>query len=47
MHGFDITAWLEDRSGAAHLAAETARWVRDAQTVTGILTAPLGAPRPA
>jgi transcriptional regulator len=85
MHGFEITCWLEDRSGGAldvedsalyqalhrmearghvaadwgvtgnnrraryyrvtdagraHLAAETDRWVRYAQTVTGILTAP-------
>jgi transcriptional regulator len=92
MHGFEITCWLEDRSGGAlgvddsalyqalhrlearghvaadwgvtannrraryyrlteagteHLSAETARWVRYAETVTGILTAPLGAPRPA
>jgi transcriptional regulator len=92
MHGFEITTWLEDRSGGAlgvddsalyqalhrlearghaaadwgvtannrraryyrlteagraHLAAETARWVRYAETVTGILTAPLGAPRTA
>ena len=30
--------------GRAHLAAETAQWVRYAETVTGILTA---APRPA
>ena len=89
MHGFEITQWLEARSGGAlgvqdsalyqalhrlearglaradwgvtannqraryytltaagraHLAAETARWVRYAETVTGILTA---APRPA
>ena len=89
MHGFEITAWLEARSGGAlgvqdsalyqalhrlearglaaadwgvtannqraryyrltdagraHLAAETAQWVRYAATVTGILTA---APRPA
>ena len=89
MHGFEITAWLEGRSGGAlgvqdsalyqalhrlearglaaadwgvtannqraryyrltdagraHLAAETAQWVRYAETVTGILTA---APRPA
>jgi transcriptional regulator len=84
MHGFEITAWLEERSGGslgiddsalyqalhrmeergliaaewgvtennrraryyaittagrAHLRAETARWVRYAETVTGILTA--------
>jgi PadR family transcriptional regulator PadR len=84
MHGFEITTWLEDRSGGAlavedsalyqalhrmeerglvaaqwgitannrraryyevteagraHLRAETARWVRYAETVTGILTA--------
>ncbi|MFN2567651.1 MAG: PadR family transcriptional regulator [Gemmatimonadaceae bacterium] len=84
MHGFEITTWLEDRSGGAlavedsalyqalhrmeerglvtaewgitqnnrraryyqmtelgraHLRAETTRWVRYAQTVTGILTA--------
>ena len=84
MHGFEITAWLEGRSGGAlgvqdsalyqalhrlearglaaadwgvtannqrarysrltdagraHLAAETAQWVRYAATVTGILTA--------
>ncbi len=83
MHGFEITRWLEERSGGtigiqdsalyqalyrleergltladwgvtgknqraryyrltdagrAHLAAETAQWVRYAQTVTGILT---------
>ena len=89
MHGFEITTWLEARSGGAlgvqdsalyqalhrleargltqaewgvtannqraryyrltkagkaHLAAETAQWVRYAETVTGILTA---APRPA
>ena len=89
MHGFEITTWLESRSGGAigvqdsalyqalhrlearglvaaewgvtannqraryyqltdagraHLAAETAQWVRYAETVTGILTA---APRPA
>jgi transcriptional regulator len=31
-------------AGRAHLTAETARWVRYASTVTGILTA---APRPA
>jgi transcriptional regulator len=31
-------------AGRAHLAAETSRWVRYAETVTGILTA---APRPA
>ncbi len=30
-------------AGAAHLAAATARWVRYAETVTGILTAPLRA----
>lgn len=85
MHGFEITTWLEGRSGGAlgvqdsalyqalhrlearglaraawgvtannqraryyqltdagraHLAAETDRWVRYAQTVTGVLTAP-------
>ena len=85
MHGFEITTWLEERSGGtlgigdsalyqalhrmeerglitaewgvtanrqraryyratkagrAHLAAETAQWVRYAETVTGILTAP-------
>jgi len=84
MHGFEITTWLEDRSGGmlavedsalyqalhrmeerglvaaqwgitvnnrraryyevteagrAHLRAETTRWVRYAETVTGILTA--------
>jgi len=84
MHGFEITAWLEARSGGAlgvqdsalyqalhrleerglaaadwgitannqraryyrltragraHLAAQTAQWVRYAETVTGILTA--------
>jgi transcriptional regulator len=89
MHGFEITTWLEGRSGGAlgvqdsalyqalhrlearglaaadwgvtannqraryyrltdagraHLAAETAQWVRYAETVTGILTA---APGPA
>ena len=89
MHGFEITAWLEARSGGAlgvqdsalyqalhrlearglaaaewgvtpnnqraryyrltdagraHLAAETAQWVRYAETVTGILTS---APQPA
>ena len=89
MHGFEITTWLEARSGGAlgvqdsalyqalhrlearglaaadwgvtannqraryyrltdagraHLAAETAQWVRYAETVTGILTAP---PQPA
>jgi transcriptional regulator len=89
MHGFEITAWLEARSGGAlgvqdsalyqalhrlearglaaadwgvtannqraryyrltgagraHLAAETAQWVRYAETVTGILTT---APGPA
>ena len=89
MHGFEITAWLEGRSGGAlgvqdsalyqalhrlearglaaaewgvtannqraryyrltdagreHLAAETALWVRYAETVTGILTS---APPPA
>ena len=32
------------KAGKAHLAAETAQWVRYAETVTGILTA---APRPA
>ena len=31
-------------AGRAHLAAETAQWVRYAETVTGILTAP---PQPA
>ena len=85
MHGFEITTWLEARSGGAlgigdsalyqalhrmeerglitaewgvtennqraryyratkpgraHLAAETAQWVRYAETVTDILTAP-------
>jgi PadR family transcriptional regulator, regulatory protein PadR len=85
MHGFEITQWLEGRSGGAigvqdsalyqalhrlearglaraewgvtannqraryyrltdagreHLAAETAQWVRYAETVTGILTDP-------
>ena len=89
MHGFEITSWLEARSGGtldvqdsalyqalhrleargltkaewgvtannqraryyrltpagrAHLSAETAQWVRYAETVTDILTA---APRPA
>jgi PadR family transcriptional regulator, regulatory protein PadR len=89
MHGFEITSWLEARSGGAlgvqdsamyqalhrlearghvaaewgvtannqraryyrvtragraHLAAETAQWLRYAETVTGILTA---APGPA
>ncbi len=89
MHGFEITCWLEERSGGdleltdsalyqalyrmeerglveaewgvtennrraryyritpsgkAHLTAETAKFLRYAQTVTGILTA---APRPA
>ncbi len=89
MHGFEITSWLEARSGGAlgvqdsalyqalhrlearglaaaewgvtannqraryyrltpagraHLTAETAQWMRYAETVTGILTA---APRPA
>jgi transcriptional regulator len=89
MHGFEITTWLEGRSGGAlgvqdsalyqalhrlearglaaadwgvtannqraryyrlteagraHLVAETAQWVRYAETVTGILTA---APGPA
>jgi PadR family transcriptional regulator PadR len=84
MHGFEITTWLEDRSGGtlavedsalyqalhrmeerglvaaqwgvtannrraryyevtnagrAHLRAETTKWVRYAETVTGILTA--------
>ena len=84
MHGFEITTWLEDRSGGTlavedsalyqalhrmeerglvaaqwgvtannrraryyevteagrvHLRAETTRWVRYAETVTGILTA--------
>ena len=88
MHGFEITSWLETRSGGAlgvqdsalyqalhrlearglaaaewgvtannqraryygltdagraHLASETAQWVRYAATVTGILTAPPGA----
>lgn len=88
MHGFEITAWLEERSGGAlgvqdsalyqalhrleergltaaewgvtpnnqraryyeltragraHLTAETAQWVRYADTVTGILTAAQGA----
>ena len=83
MHGFEITSWIETRSGGrlgiqdsalyqalhrleargrvtaawgvtennqraryyrltaagrAHLAAETARWLRYAETVTGILT---------
>lgn len=33
-------------TGRAHLTAETERWVRYADTVTGILTAP-PAPRPA
>ena len=87
MHGFEITQWLEGRSGGAlgvqdsalyqalhrlearglaaaewgvtannqraryyrltdagraHLAAETAQWVRYAETVTGILTAAAG-----
>ena len=87
MHGFEITAWLEARSGGAlgvqdsalyqalhrlearglaaaewgvtannqraryyrltaagraHLAAETAQWVRYAETVTGILTTAAG-----
>ena len=87
MHGFEVTSWLEDRSGGslaiqdsalyqalhrleergwvtaewgvtennqraryyrlteagrAHLAAETAQWVRYAKTVTGILTAASG-----
>ena len=86
MHGFEITTWLEDRSGGelgvqdsalyqalhrlearglaqatwgvtennqraryyqltvagqAHLVAETATWVRYAEIVTGILTAPV------
>ena len=86
MHGFEITAWLEERSGGAlgvqdsalyqalhrleargyvtadwgvtannqraryyrltaagraHLAAETATWLRYAKTVTGILTTDL------
>ena len=89
MHGFEITSWLEERSGGAlgvqdsalyqalhrmearglvaaewgvtannqraryyrvsdagraHLTAETAQWVRYADTVTGILT---GAPHAA
>ncbi len=88
MHGFEITAWLEDRSGGAldvddsalyqalhrmeerglveaewgvtennrraryyrmtaagraHLRAETVRWLRYAETVSGILTAPRSA----
>ena len=88
MHGFEITAWLEGRSGGAlgvqdsalyqalhrlearalvaadwgvtannqraryyrlttagraHLAAETAQWVRYAETVTDILTTAPGA----
>ncbi len=88
MHGFEVTTWLERRSGGAvgvqdsalyqalhrlearglaaaewgvtannqraryyrlteagtaHLAAETARWVRYAEAVTGILTAPASA----
>ena len=30
------------KAGRAHLAAETAHWVRYAATVTGILTAPAG-----
>ena len=87
MHGFEVTAWLETRSGGAlavqdsalyqalhrleergwvsadwgvtennqraryyritkagraHLAAETTQWVRYADTVTEILTAPAG-----
>ena len=87
MHGFEVTSWLEARSGGslavqdsalyqalhrleergwvtaewgvttnnqraryyrltkegrAHLAAETAQWVRYAKTVTGILTATSG-----
>lgn len=87
MHGFEITSWLEGRSGGtigvqdsalyqalhrlearglaaadwgvtannqraryyrltdagrAHLAAETAQWVRYAETVTGILTTAAG-----
>ena len=87
MHGFEITAWLEARSGGAlgvqdsalyqalhrlearglvaaawgvtannqraryyrptaagraHLAAETAQWIRYAETVTGILTTAAG-----
>jgi len=87
MHGFEITQWLEARSGGAlgvqdsalyqalhrleerghvtaewgvtannqraryyrltkagkaHLAAETAQWVRYAETVTGILTTAAG-----
>ena len=87
MHGFEVTSWLEERSGGslsvqdsalyqalhrleergwvaaewgvtannqraryyrltkegrAHLAAETAQWVRYAKTVTGILTASSG-----
>ncbi len=85
MHGFEITAWLEERSdgalgvedsalyqalhrmeerglveaewgvtennrraryysatnaGRVHLRSETARWIRYAETVTGILTSP-------
>ncbi|HEX5437990.1 MAG TPA: PadR family transcriptional regulator [Gemmatimonadaceae bacterium] len=87
MHGFEITSWLEDRSGGrldvddsalyqavhrmearglvqaewgitennrraryyrlttagrAHLRSEGARWVRYAETVTGIITARAG-----
>jgi len=87
MHGFEITSWLEARSGGAlgvqdsalyqalhrlearklvaadwgvtannqraryyrltaagraHLAAETAQWIRYAETVTGILTTAAG-----
>jgi transcriptional regulator len=85
MHGFEVTTWLEDRSGGAldvedsalyqafyrleerdlisaewgvtgnnrraryyritgagraHLRAQTAQWLRYAETVSGILTAP-------
>lgn len=88
MHGFEVTTWIERRSGGtlgvqdsalyqalhrlearglaaadwgitennqraryyratdagtAHLAAETARWVRYAEAVSGILTAPVPA----
>jgi transcriptional regulator len=86
MHGFEVTSWLEERSGGAlgvedsalyqafyrleernlvtaewgvtgnnrkaryyritsagraHLRAQTAQWVRYAETVSGILTAPV------